>query len=368
MTKDSQITDSPTKKTARRWPRQAAQALILGLVAWGIYGTIRQSTVELGEKREELMRRATEMREKSEAAVAMADRAALRAEAIELEATAHNFWKARPLGLLLAGLLYALGMLPSCAYWHRCLAALGQQTPFLPTAWAYFWGNLGKYFPGKAMVLILRVAALKKFDVHKTATSITIFMETLTMMAVGGAVGAGCTLILNIDWRLTALAVGLLAVTFIPTYPPVLKRLIPKLQRGVAEADLDRWTARVTWRLTATGWLMLAVTWFLFGLSLLAVLLSLPATTLTSASALTLFLSTLGACALAVVLGFVSLIPGGAGVREALLSIVLSPVVGPTAAICCAIWMRFVWLATELSVVGLTALARWLGTKRETAP
>jgi uncharacterized membrane protein YbhN (UPF0104 family) len=104
---------------------------------------------------------------------------------------------------------------------------------------------------------------------------------------------------------------------------------------------------------------MLTLTWIAFGLSLWCVLQSLPSTQFGTVSWFVVLVSCLGAAALAVVLGFVSLIPGGVLVREAVLSAVLTPVVGSSvAALCGALWLRIVWLATELGVVGLLGLAK----------
>ncbi|QDV27185.1 hypothetical protein Q31a_55730 [Aureliella helgolandensis] len=344
---------------------------MLSLVAWGIYHSVRNSTHQLQTQRTELRQQANQLREQAEvqqSTLSPAQQQALLQQAEVLETNADNFWKASPGGLVLAGVLYALGMLPASLYWRQCLLALGQTPDLLTTIWAYFYGNLGKYFPGKAMVLVLRVSALEKSGVQKIATSITIFMETLTMMAVGGAIAAICLILLDVELWLTLLAVGLLLVTFVPTYPPVLRRLIPKLQKNVAPQLVAQWVARAGWRLTIRGWLALTLTWLLFGASLLSVLLSLPSTEIASSSWFQLFLSSLGACALAVVVGFVSLIPGGAGVREVVLSTVLAPVVGPTAALCGALWMRIVWLTTELSTVGGLAAIRLLPSSTPLLP
>jgi uncharacterized membrane protein YbhN (UPF0104 family) len=237
---------------------------------------------------------------------------------------------------------------------------MDQRAPLLATSWAYFYGNLGKYFPGKAMVIILRLGALKDYDFKKMATAITIFMETLTMMAVGGALAATCLIVLNLDWKLTLLAVGLLFSMLLPTLPPVLRMIISKLQRGVSSETLREWTSRIHVGLVLQGWVAMTITWLLFGLSLLCILRGLPVAEPMEIDWLRLMLSALGACALAVVLGFVSLLPGGAGVREVVLSTILAPVVGPTAALCAAIWLRITWLATELAVVAIIAALRFL--------
>lgn len=341
--------------TRKRVLRQLMQSVILVVVAWGIIQSGRKASEQLHEQRQTLMAQAERV-ELEAANETDSDRKQLKlAEAEALRFAVEHFWYASPKLLLLAGLVYMFGMWPAYWYWRQCLLAMDQHVPSLATHWAYFFGNLGKYFPGKAMVIILRLAALSPFGVKKIVTTVTIFMETLTMMAVGGACAGICLLLLNLDWRLTAISVGLLVSTMVPTLPPVLRWLIPRLQPGVPAATLNEWTGRIHFRLIAKGWLALTATWFLFGLSLQLVLLSLAVSHGSQVTWQVSWLSCLGACSLAVVLGFVSLVPGGAGVRELVLSTILAPVFGPTAALCGAIWLRIVWLVAELAIVGLLA-------------
>lgn len=342
----------------KRWARSLFQIVALTLVIWGVFQSIRQSSEQLGIQRTQLTEQAERLLSQSKLESDPREQRRLASEADRIAVSADRFWLASPTGLLLAGACYAVGMLPASFFWRRCLNALGQPNNLLDVLWAYFYGNLGKYFPGKAMVLVLRVAALEHHGIQKTATTVTIFMETLTMMSVGGATAAVCLLALNLDWRLSVLSASLLLATLLPTAPPVLRFLLPRLQKGVATETLQIWTQRLTWGLFARGWWMLLLTWLAFGLSLVLVLQSIPSSNFGQATQTTLLLSSLGACALAVVLGFVSLVPGGAGVREVVLSIVLTPVVGPVAAMCAAIWMRVVWLGTELAIVGILAGAR----------
>ncbi len=342
--------------------RAAVQLVILILVAWGIAHSVRKSAGQLSNQRDDLETHAAELRARAEQTSDPAQVAELLHQAAQATAAAEKFWQAHPSGLLAAGLVYAVGMIPGSLFWRQCLKALGQPTHLPTTLWAYFYGNLGKYFPGKAMVIILRLAALEPLGIKKTATSITIFMETLTMMSVGGAMAGVCMIALNIDWRLTLLSLGLLATTFLPTFPPLLRFLIPKLQSGVDPEALRTWAGRIDARLFIRGWLWLSLTWIAFGLSLLLVMHSLPVANFEQTTPTKLALSCFGACALAVVLGFVSLLPGGAGVREAVLSIVLAPVVGPAAALCSAVWLRVVWLATELLMAALMFVIKRLAS------
>lgn len=392
------MNSNATASSPKHWGRKLFQIVALLLVIWGIWHSIRNSTEELAKQRTDLLTQADEL-ERQAKSVSDSEQEVLLAQAERLRRESGRFWQAAPSGLVLAGLLYACGMLPSSLYWRRCLVELDQVHDLFDTLWAYFYGNLGKYFPGKAMVIILRLGALQHHGVKKTATAMTIFMETLTMMSVGGAVGAICMIVLDLDWRLTVLALGLLVATFIPTAPPVLRFLLPKLQKGVDANELSKWTSRLTWPLFLRGWGMLIFGWLLNGLSLMFVLQSLPSsqianplgamdTKIAVAAAteqapespgenmsttdeatkhgvrsawLRAYTSALGACALAVVLGFVSLVPGGAGVREVVISTVLAPVVGPVAALCGALWLRIVWLCTELGVVGVLAVLKYAG-------
>ena len=64
------------------------------------------------------------------------------------------------------------------------------------------------------------------------------------------------------------------------------------------------------------------------------------------------FWLTLACVSLATVAGFVSLLPGGIGVRELVLIPLLGPTIGPANAIIAAIVIRLVWLASELVGAG----------------
>ena len=62
--------------------------------------------------------------------------------------------------LLLSAGLYAFALLPATMVLSRALNALGSQLPLRKVAAAQLIGHLGKYVPGKAMVIIIRTALL----------------------------------------------------------------------------------------------------------------------------------------------------------------------------------------------------------------
>lgn len=332
--------------------RGLARLLILLLVVWGVLTSARKAMFQLNEQQTALLHQAVNLEQLASERVALGEAEDLRLQAAKLRRQARDYWKADWKFLVLAGVLYGFSLLPAAKYWHDCLTALGQHVPLRIAFWAYFYGNLGKYVPGKAMVVVLRLASLAPLAVRRVATTLTIFIETLTMMAVGAAVAAMSLILLNLDWRITMLACAAVVGICLPTYPPLLRYLLIRLQPGVEPQELREWAGRLNWGLVLRGWATLGLTWLGFGLSLACVLIGLPTSDISAISPIQFWLSSLGACALAVVIGFVSMVPGGAGVREVVLSLVLAPVVGPTAALCCAIWLRITWLLVELLMAG----------------
>lgn len=337
-----------------RLVRWSAQLIALLLVVLGIVNTSRQAANQLADQQKQLEVQAAQLDQQAELADDVADpeqRDQLRAEAKQVRRSAKSFWQAAPGWLGAAGLAYAIGMLPAAWFWRACLLRLDQPAPAGLTLYAYCLGHLGKYFPGKAMVIVLRVGVLAPLRVLKVATTLTIFMETLTMMAVGSALAAICLYALRLDWRWTVLACGLMLLTFLPTLPPLLREVLRRTQRSVAPALMKVWLGRIDWTLLGSGWLAMTLTWIANGLSLYCVLRASPSAEFAAVQWSTIALSSLGACAMAVVLGFVSFLPGGAGVREVVLSTMLTPMVGPIAALAAAVWIRVVWLMTELMMV-----------------
>ena len=92
--------------------------------------------------------------------------------------------------LAAAALLYLAGLLPEGLFWHRVLRDLGQEAELAETLRAYFIGHLGKYVPGKAMVVVLRTGLIRSHRVDTRMAVASVFLETLTMMAVGACVAA----------------------------------------------------------------------------------------------------------------------------------------------------------------------------------
>ena len=86
----------------------------------------------------------------------------------------------------------------------------------------------------------------------------------------------------------------------------------------------------------------------------------------TEFSGFVVYAASVAAIALAMVVGFASLLPGGAGVRELTLAVVLAPVIGSSRALLAAILARLLFIGVELlAVAAVTLLGRMQDTGLE---
>ena len=302
---------------------------ILALVSWGIYYTIIDARSELANK--------------------------------------PMPWRFDFLWLLVSALLYLLGTLPMVVFWHRALYAVGCQPRFFETARAYCIGSLGKYAPGKALVVVLRAKFLYSSRVSGTAATVSIFLETLTMMAVG----AFLALLVLVFWLgdhlknypfLLPLAVGLLVVAGLPTLPAIFRKIVLRLGTARLDSKIEERLAGIHFPLIAYGWMLMGFAWVCLAGSLWSVVCGMGLEKSVDGDA---FPYCLAAITMAIVAGFLSLIPGGAGVREYLIAVILGHFYfaevlelpfAAAAALVVAIVLRLIWLGVEFGL----ALALYL--------
>jgi uncharacterized membrane protein YbhN (UPF0104 family) len=251
-------------------------------------------------------------------------------------------------------------------FWYRALDSLGQPAPWWDTLRAYYLGHLGKYVPGKALSVVLRVAAVRPWVTSIRIAVVSTMMETLTMMAVGASLAAALSLVvLQLEPRVAALAAAMAIAAGIPTLPPVARRVA---RFGIARikqesdlnmppsipADVSASLHGINMRLLFAGWLAGSLCWLLLGLSLWATLRGIG---VEQVHVLGRDLASLvAAVAFAVVAGFLSMLPGGLVVRDAVLMQLLAPLCGKANALVAAVLLRLVWLVTELLVCGILYL------------
>lgn len=249
--------------------------------------------------------------------------------------------------LAASAVVYLAATAPCWIFWHRTMQAMGQQPTWLASLRAYYTGHLGKYFPGKALVVVIRSGMIRGPRVDTSVAVTAVFVETLTMMAVGAFTAAAILGVLYRDqvWLLL-LSVGLMIAIGGPTVPPVFRRLVKIVGVKKVNPDIDRALSGLDYQLMVFGWVINVLGWGLMGLSLWLTLRAIP--TITTRPVELQDWPSLTACAaLSIVLGFLSMVPGGLGIREYVVMTLLSGPFGIGAATVCAVLSRLVGLLAE---------------------
>ena len=269
----------------------------------------------------------------------------------------------RPLPLLAAAGCYLAAHTIWGTFFWQLLRAGRSQISWLAAIRAYFVSQVGKYAPGKAWVILLRMMMLQPLGASPALVGVSGTYETLTTMAAGAAVGV--VLLPFSGWGLAVGSVewlGFLALAALPVMLALSNGLLVKLLQKLGKSGDF---AAPPLALLAQGFLQAALGWLLLGLSLGLTLAALVPDS-TQVSMLDPR-GILAAVALSYVAGFAALIvPGGLGAREFLLQTMLAAQlvaagVTDSAAISvvAAVMLRLVWTVAELLLgAALWALAK----------
>ena len=254
----------------------------------------------------------------------------------------------------------ARALMPPCLAWQAILRDFGQSVHWANSMYAYFLGHFGKYVPGKAMAVILRVGELHRHGVMVRPAIVSVFIETLTCIATGAILGA-----VLIQWiavprwlQLSALAGIPLALLVLWPHPfrwivgRIARSRIGSMSASVVQAiDGPLMGRTVAWSLLG---------WLLQGTSLWFVLQSLGGLQSESVIGISVWHSCLvciASMSLGALAGFLSMLPGGALARElASIWILLSIVPEPIALIATVV-VRITSIIAELSMI---ALSKWI--------
>lgn len=273
--------------------------------------------------------------------------------------------------LALSGALYLTGLAACGAFYQRVLQASAGPIGIGPALRAYLVSHLGKYVPGKAMVVVMRVGLSTPFGATATGATAATFYETLVMMASGCLIAAagfaipggsgGSPVVGNLPGislqSMAAFASLILGVLFlVATAPPVFGRTAGLIRKSLAGARPEL-LPRFSWRLMGEGLLITAAGWVLLGLSQFAVIRSFDHGA--TPGGLGLLPIVTAGVAFATAAGFVvAVLPGGLGVREGVLMSALAPAIGADRSVVAALVLRLVWVAAEGAAA--VAVLPWL--------
>lgn len=271
----------------------------------------------------------------------------------------------RPGWLALSGLSYLIGLMFCGAFYRDVVGRSPTPISRFAAQRAYLVSHLGKYVPGKAMVVVMRAALSRPYGARASTSAVATFYETLVMMASGALMAAvlfasggdspvvplGRPILGLVEVRsfilFAMLSAGLGGALLTLVSPAVFRKVSRALLRKVpgvepgAMPELDR-------PLLARGLALTGVSWLFLGLSQVAAAKGLAGAGVPEIGPAAMTVAT-ASVALATVAGFaVAIAPGGLGVREGVLMYALGPAFGPALATASALALRLVWVATEV--------------------
>jgi uncharacterized membrane protein YbhN (UPF0104 family) len=246
--------------------------------------------------------------------------------------------------LVLAGIIYVLGVSCSLTFWYLSLRGLGQRPPPLTVSWAYFLGHLAKYVPGKALVVLVRTVLLRGPRCRTDVAAVTVVYETFLYMAVGAALAGVVVLVYgpladHLQYRHVIILLAALVPLVIPwVFNRVMSRLTAPFRKQPDGTELP--LPKFGVRLMALGILLQVCCCVFVALSLGAVIRAVrPDFDLWPAlPGLTAKL------AAAIAVGFVIPTPAGLGTREYALKLMLEDDLGEAVAVLVPLLTRLTWL------------------------
>lgn len=255
--------------------------------------------------------------------------------------------------ILLAILVYPIGMLPTVTAWHTLLHALGEHLPFRTNLRLYSLSTLSRHVPGFVMFVTSRSLLYQERNVPAAITIAATGAETILLAITGGItsillllLGGGAVQRFE-SFRYAAIFGVLILLAFV-TWTPTLNRLLSKVLTNqkierIPQLEQKRVVASLVWMFIA---------WTGGGLVLFTLTQAIQPVPWTM---FPMFVGMWGAA------GAVSLTIGiavmGLGLREITLGALLTLVIPPISAIVIAIAFRLIMTIGELLWVMLFA---WL--------
>ncbi|KAA5539886.1 flippase-like domain-containing protein [Roseiconus nitratireducens] len=360
--------------------KRVAKVLIALIVVVGLTVATHRAIQQWQEQSRRAEERVEEIERRIAASSSLAEREHLSADRRAASAAIPSLTNLRWSCISAAALLYFVGLVPGGVVLSEGVRTFGCRVPLREAVIAQVMGHLGKYVPGKAMVVVIRAARLSASGVPVSIGTTAVFLETLLMMAVGAAWGGALICLLPVPrWMAVLALVGGISAS-VPTVPPLLRRLVARIgvSKLATQADSDLGTpdpvaesiaevpANPTggWRYFRAAWFWQTIAWALIGGSFALLVASIPGRDGETFGVVATAASIAAIC-LAMVVGFASLLPGGAGIRELTLIVVLGPVVGESRALLAAIAARLLFIVVELVAAGVvTSAQRWKGGER----
>jgi glycosyltransferase 2 family protein len=252
-------------------------------------------------------------------------------------------------GLSIAAVaLIACAIAASALVWRILVVGSGVDLPASESVRIVALSQLGKYIPGGIWQPLGQVGLARRAGVGVALASVTaaIFM---VLTAAGALVAGPVLLALSHAAGAFVWLLALAPASMVVVHPAVIRRCLKLAARAARRPVPD--IADVSPALVARAFAAILPVWLLYGTS---VWLGARAIGLADAGDWTLIS---GAFAIAWVIGFLALpVPGGLGIREAILLLILGAKFPSSDAIAIAVTSRMFFIAAEGALAGLSAL------------
>lgn len=253
-----------------------------------------------------------------------------------------------------------VALLPSCLGWYGILRDFGQKVRWQDCFYAYFLGHMGKYVPGKAMAVLLRVGELHRHRVLLGPAVLSVFIETLSGFATGGILGAALLQFIDCPrWLQLSALVGIpIAIVSLLPHPfrwilsPLVRTRLGKSVSSTVEA-IDGWMMLRTVLLAIVGWTLQGVSLWL----VLESLKGIQPELLLNRSVWHVLMVCIASMSLGGLAGFLSMLPGGAIARELASIGILVAIVPEPIALIATVLVRLTSILAELLMV---ACSKWV--------
>jgi glycosyltransferase 2 family protein len=236
--------------------------------------------------------------------------------------------------------------------WHLILRGLGQTLPATTSVYIWLLASVVRYIPGGIWAITSRAALANKEGVPLSALTASLYLEALLSASTALLVGIPALYSGNALSFSPVVMAGLMLSNLLMLNPKIIKRLAQLLP-----GDAGRTLMTMKWPsagVTAALYFYYLAFWILLGLVFLLFVQSI------SPLSIGFNLVIGSSMALSFFMGFVVLFaPGGLGVRESILCLLLLPVTGAPIAIVVSVGSRLWLMVSEaISVMLVLVLFR----------
>jgi len=260
-------------------------------------------------------------------------------------------------GIIASAVFTVLAVGTTVLSWRALLAGLGARLPLRAAVRIFFVGQVGKYIPGSVWPVLAQMELSRDYGVDRPKSA-SASLVVLALAVPAGGIAAVATLpfvsrsaLTHYGWALAAVPVFMIVL-----HPAVLSRLLAFAFRRLRRPPLTE-PLRLATIMVGAGWLL--VSFVLYGIATWFVLRDLQP----DVHGIRLLALAIGAYSLAWTAGFLVLVvPAGAGVREAVLTLALAPALASGPALLVAVVARLLATIADLIWAAIGVALRPRGT------